>query len=274
MTTIHSTAVVDTKAELSDDVEVGPFCVIGPHVEIGAGSVLKSHVVVENHTTIGKNATIFPFASIGSVPQDLKFRGEPSRLIIGDNNTIRESVTMNLGTELGEMETRVGSDCLFMAYSHVAHDCVVGDGVILANGVALAGHVAIQDRVTLGGLVAVHQFCRIGRYAFLGGGAMVAQDVPPFCLVQGDRAQLVGVNAVGLKRAGFDRNAIRVLRTAFKRLFLSQETRMVALERVEKELAGESELVAEVCAFIRGSERGIAAPRQSAPTSDAQVDED
>ena len=171
------------------------------------------------------------------MPQDLKFRGEPSRLIIGDNNTIRESVTMNLGTELGEMETRVGSDCLFMAYSHVAHDCIIGDRVILANSVALAGHVTIQDRVTRGGLVAVHQCCRIGRYAFLGGGAKVAQDVPPFCLVQGDRAQLVGVNAVGLKRAGFDRNAIRVLRAAFKRLFLSQETRMVALERVEKYLS-------------------------------------
>ncbi len=273
MATIHPTAIVDPKAELADSVEIGPYCIVGPHVQMGAGTKLLSHVVVDNHTTLGANNTVFPFASIGAVPQDLKFRGEPARLIVGDNNTIRESVTLNIGTEAGgHMETVIGSDCLFMAYSHVAHDCIIGDRVIVANGVALAGHVEVADRVTVGGLVAIHQFCRVGRYAFLGGGAMVVQDVPPFCIAQGDRAQLVGINAIGLKRAGFEREEVSAIRSAYKRLFRTQETRMVALERVEKELADESQLVKEMCGFIRSAKRGIAAPRQIAVAPD--VDED
>lgn len=272
MATIHSTALVDAKAQLAEDVEIGPFCVVGPHVEIGAGTKLLAHVVVDNHTRIGEHNTIHPFASIGGAPQDLKFRGEDARLVIGDHNTIRESVTMNIGTEAGgRMETTVGSHCLFMAYSHVAHDCVIGDQVIVANSAALAGHLEIASHSTVGGLVAIHQFCRVGRYAFLAGGAKISQDIPPFCVTQGDRAQLVGINVVGLKRAGFGRDELGAVRTAYKRLFRTQETRMVALEKVEKELASESELVREMCDFIRASKRGIAAPR-SAGVPD--VDED
>lgn len=273
MANIHPTAVVDTKAELADDVVVGPFCVIGPKAVIGAGTVLKSHVVVENRTTIGENNTFFPFASIGAVPQDLKFRGEDSRLVIGNDNTFRESVTLNIGTEHAEMETRIGDGCLFMAYTHVAHDCVVGNRVIVGNSTALAGHVQIQDFAILSGLAAVHQFCRVGRYAYVGGGAMAVQDVLPFCIAQGDRAQLVTVNVVGMKRAGFERDARHAVRTAFKRLFHTQETRMVALEKVERELAPESELVAEMCRFIRDADRGIA-PARLPDGLDTSVNED
>lgn len=267
MATIHPTALVDPKAELASDVEVGPFCVVGPHVTIDAGSVLKSHVVVDHRTVIGKGNTFFPFASVGAVPQDLKFEGEASQLIIGDNNTFRESVTLNIGTKHDKMETRIGSDCLFMAYSHVAHDCIIGNRVILGNSVALAGHVKIDDSAILSGLAAVHQFCRVGRFAYAGGGSMVTHDVLPFCVAQGDRARLVTVNVVGLRRAGFSREDQHAIRGAFKELFHGGETRAAALEKVEQELAPRSALVSEMCEFVRSSQRGIAPHRATDETS-------
>lgn len=274
MAEIHPTAVVDPNAELAGDVFVGPFCVVGPKAVIGSGTVLKSHVVVENRTHIGKNNTFFPFASVGAIPQDLKFRGEDSRLVIGDNNTFRESVTLNIGTEHADMETRIGSDCLFMAYTHVAHDCVVGNRVIVGNSTALAGHVKIEDFAILSGLAAVHQFARVGRYAYVGGGTMAVQDVLPFCIAQGDRAELVTVNVVGLKRAGFDRDTRHAVRTAFKRLFFSGETRKDALDTVEREMARESALVAEMCTFIRESNRGVAPARRTENDDDGDSNED
>jgi UDP-N-acetylglucosamine acyltransferase len=198
---------------------------------------------------------------VGGIPQDLKFKGEPARLIIGDNNTIREGATLNIGTEAGSMETRIGSNCLLMAYTHVAHDCVIGNRVIMSNNAALAGHVHIADNVIFGGLAAVHQFCSVGRHAFIAGGGMCGQDVPPFCIAQGDRAQLVGINVVGLKRAGWTRDQIHAVRQAFKQLFLAGSTRLRALEQVEKTLSSKSELVKEMTDFVRRSERGVCPPR-------------
>ena len=258
---IHPTATIDRGAEIDSTAEIGPCCVIGPHVKIAAKTQLLAHVVVQNHTTIGQGNTIHPFAVIGGAPQDLKFRGEPSRLVIGDDNIIRESATLNIGTEGGHMETRIGNGCLLMAYTHVAHDCHLGDQVILANNASLAGHVDVGNKAILGGMAGVHQFCRVGRHAFLAGGAMVVQDVPPFCIAQGDRAHLVGINVIGLRRAGFSREKIHTLRDVFKRLFLTQTTRLVALERTEKEMANSSEEVQEFCAFIRQAERGICQAR-------------
>ncbi len=265
---IHPTAIVHGGAEVDSSAEIGPYCVVGPKVKIGPETRLVSHVVVDNHTTLGARNTVYPFASVGSPPQDLKFRGEPSRLTIGDDNVIRESATLNIGTEGGGMETRVGNGCLLMAFSHVAHDCVLGNHDILANGVGLAGHVTLGDRVIMGGMSGVHQFCRVGRNAFISAGAMVAQDVPPFCIAQGDRAQLVGINVVGLKRGGWTRESINAVREAFRSLFVAQTARLVALERVEKNLATAHAEVDEICQFIRRSDRGVCPPRPTVPNTD------
>lgn len=265
---IHPNAVVHKGAEVDTTADIGPFCVVGPRVKIGRETRLVSHVVVDNDTTLGARNVVHPFAVLGGAPQDLKFKGEPARLILGDDNVIREGATLNIGTAGGHMETRVGSKCLMMAYAHVAHDCVVGDRVILANSVALAGHVTIASDVRVSGLAGVHQFARVGRHAFLAAGALCAQDIPPFCIAHGDRAQLVGINVVGLKRAGWTREEIRAVREAFKRLFLSEGTRAGALERVEKELAPASPLVSELVTFIRESERGVASARDVGVVSD------
>jgi UDP-N-acetylglucosamine acyltransferase len=267
---IHPTAVVGKGAEIDPSAEIGPYCVIGPRVRIGEKTRLLSHVVVDNDTTLGARNTVHAFASLGGAPQDLKFKGEPARCIIGDDNVIREGVTVNIGTQGGHMETRIGSNCLLMAYSHVAHDCVVGNRVILANGVGLAGHVEVRDFVIVGGTAGIHQFCVIGRNAFIAGAAMVAQNVPPFCIAQGDRAQLVGINVVGLKRAGWSRESINTVREAFKRLFVSDTTRMTALERTEQELAKEHPEVAEMCTFIREAKRGVCPPRLGQPMSEGE----
>ncbi len=267
---IHPTAVVHEGAQIDPSAEIGPYCVIGPHVRIGEKTRLIAHVVVDNHTTLGARNVVHPFASIGGAPQDLKFKGEPSRVVIGDDNTIREGVTINIGTQGGHMETRLGNNCLLMAYSHIAHDCTVGNRVILANGVGLAGHVEVHDFVILGGMSGVHQFCTVGRNAFIAGGALVAQNVPPFCIAQGDRAQLVGINVIGLKRAGWTRERINTVRETFKRLFLSDTTRMVALERTERELAPEHPEAAEICKFIRDSKRGVCPPRLGQPMSEGE----
>ena len=211
-TRIHPSAIVEPGAELGQGVQIGPFCLVGPQVRLGDGVVLKSHVVVSGDTSIGDGTTVFPFACIGEAPQDLKFRGERTRLEIGARNRIREYVTMNPGTEGGGGLTRVGDDGLFMASTHVAHDCRIGDRVILVNSVAVAGHCVIEDDVIVGGLSGVHQFVRIGRGAMIGALSMVAADVIPFGLVQGPRATLAGLNLVGLKRRGAAREEIAALR--------------------------------------------------------------
>ncbi|MBI1205874.1 MAG: acyl-ACP--UDP-N-acetylglucosamine O-acyltransferase [Azospirillum sp.] len=259
--TIHQSAVVDPQAHLGDGVVIGPFCCVGPQVELGDGVRLISHVVVDGRTRIGAGTTIFPFAAIGLVPQDMKFRGEPSELIIGRDNRIREYVTMNPGTEGGGMVTRVGDGCLFMVSAHVAHDCIVGDHVILANNATLAGHVVIGDFAILGGLSAVHQFVRIGAHAMIGGMSGVENDVIPFGLVMGDRARLSGLNLVGLERRGFARDDIRGLRAAYRMLFAPEGTFAERIEEVSRAFA-EQQLVVDMVAFLRTkSSRSVCQPR-------------
>jgi len=253
---IDPRAVVDPGASLGEGVQIGPFAIVGPHVRIGRGTVIGSHSVVEGRTTIGADNRIFHFASIGAVPQDLKYHGEESSLVIGDRNRIREFSTIHLGTEGGGMETRVGDDNLFMAYSHVAHDCRIGNGVILANAATLGGHVAIGDGAILGGLSGVHQFCRIGKLAFIAAGSLVVQDVPPFMTVQGDRARLAGLNLEGLKRKGFGPDAISGLKKAYRILFRSDLPLPEAVSLVRAEPGMPSE-VEELIRFILSSERGI-----------------
>ena len=218
--TIHPTAVIAEGAKIGADVFIGPYCVVGAQVTLGDRVRLVSHVVVDGETTIGDDTEIFPFASIGHRPQDKKFKGENSRLIIGKRNVIREHVTMNPGTEGGGLITQVGDDCLFMASTHVAHDCIIGNHVILANHATLAGHVHVGNGVILGGLSAVHQFARIGDFAFIGGMAAVEKDVIPYGMVIGERAHLAGLNLVGLKRRNVEREAIHALRNLYKQLFL------------------------------------------------------
>lgn len=248
---IHPSAVVDPAATLGEDVAVGPFCVVGGNVELGDRVRLHSHVVVEGRTRIGEGTEIFPFASIGHRPQDLKYHGEPSELIIGAFNKIRENVTMNPGTEGGGMLTRVGDHGLFMMGAHVAHDCMVGNHVILANNATLAGHVHLGDYAILGGLSAVHQFVRIGAHAMIGGMSGVENDVIPYGLVMGERARLAGLNLVGLERRGFPKDEVRALRAAYKMLFASAgDTFAARLEEVTKEYEDVA-LVNEILAFIK-----------------------
>ncbi len=253
---IDPTAVVAGGAELGGGVQIGPYSIIGPEVRIGSQTVVGPHVVVEGRTTIGQRNSIFQFASIGAKPQDLKYAGERSLLEIGDDNQIREFVTMNPGTRGGEMLTRVGSGNLFMVHAHVAHDCNIGNNTILANSAALAGHVLLEDYVIVGGLVAVHQFVRVGESAILGGGAMVNLDVPPFCSAWGDRARLRGLNLIGLKRRGFQTSQIRLVKQAYKMLFLSQLKFADAVQEVAREL-GNSPEVRRMLDFIAGSKRGV-----------------
>ena len=255
--TIHPTALIDKRAELDSTVEVGPYTVIGPKVKIGARTRVGPHAVIEGDTTIGKENAIFQFAAIGAIPQDLKYAGEPTRLVIGDHNQIREFATIHLGTAGGGGVTRVGNHCLLMANSHIAHDVQLGDGCILANSSALAGHVVVEDRVIFGGLSAVHQFTRIGRLAFVSGGAMVTQDVPPYVTVQGDRAEVVGINTVGLTRAHFKDEQQARVKNAFKILYRSKLGFREAIAHVRAEHGGHEE-IDHLVAFLENSERGIA----------------
>ncbi len=261
MTNIHPTAVVADGATVDATAEIGPYCVIGASVTIGPRVKLHSHVAVAGVTSIGADTQVFPFASLGHPPQDLKYRGEPSRLEIGERNQIREHVTMNPGTEGGGMVTRVGNDCLFMMASHVAHDCVIGNNVILVNNATLAGHVVIGDFAIMGGLSAAHQFVRIGRHAMIGGMTGVETDIIPYATVTGNRAHLSGLNLVGLKRRGYDRDAIHGLRNAYRLLFAPEGTMAERLEEVGEQFK-DQELVMEIVDFIRAdSSRSICQPK-------------
>ena len=260
MTDIHPTAFVDDGARIGADVTVGPYSIVGAEVELADGVTVMSHVVVGGRTRIGANTKIYPFASIGLPPQDLKYKGEPSRLEIGCNNIIREHVTMHAGTEGGGMVTRVGNNCLFMVGCHVAHDCRIGDHVIMVNNATLGGHVVIGDWAILGGLAAVHQFVRIGRHAMLGGLSGVESDVIPYGSVTGVRARLQGLNIVGLKRRGVSRDDIHVLRNAYRLLFAPEGTLAERLEDVA-ELFHDNRAVMEIVDFIRTeSQRSICQP--------------
>lgn len=273
MTNIHPTAIIEPGATLAEGVSVGPYCVVGGKAVLQAGVVLHSHVVVGGDTQIGEGTQVFPFASLGLAPQDLKYHGEASRLVIGRNNMIREHVTMNPGTEGGGMLTQVGDSCLFMVGAHVAHDCRIGNHVILANNATLAGHVAADDHVIVGGMSAIHQFVRIGAHAIIGGMTGVEHDVIPYGSVIGERGYLAGLNLVGLKRRGFDRDTIHALRHAYKTLFDTREHTLAERTASIAQQHGGIKEVAELVSFIqhKGS-RALCTPRMhGAPEEDAAV---
>ena len=260
MSLIHPTAVIDEAANLAADVKVGPYSVIGAGVSIGAGCEIKSHVVIEGDTTIGQNNTFFPFSSIGSPTQDKKFKdGDVARLEIGDNNVFREHVTINPGHTEPERLTKIGSNCLLMVASHVAHDCQLGDNVIMANNATLAGHVIVGSHVVIGGLAAVHQFVTIGDFAMIGGMSGVEHDVIPYGLVMGERAHLSGLNLVGMKRGGLSRDDIHAVRQTYKDLFEAEEGTLS--ERVANQNAT-TEAASNMLSFIqRDSSRGLCTPK-------------
>ena len=262
MSTIHPSAIIDDSVKLGANVSIGPLCCVTGNVVLGDNVILESHVAITGNTTIGADTHIYPFASIGHVPQDLKFGDEEVFLEIGERNRIREHVTMNPGTEGGGGYTRVGNDGLFMATSHVAHDCIVGDNVILANNATLGGHVSVGDFAILGGLVGVHQFCRIGAHAFIGAGSLVTEDVIPFGAATGNRAELSGLNLVGLKRRNFDRAEIHALRGLHKALFIENDgALMTRLANAAQQFA-DSACVQQVVEFMRVEQnRGYCTPR-------------
>ena len=261
MPQIHPTAIVAPGAVLADDVTIGPYCIIGEHVALGPGVSLASHVVVDGRATIGEGTRIFPFAVIGLEPQDLKYKGEPSSLVIGRQNTIREYVTINPGTEGGGMVTRVGDHCLLMVGAHVAHDCQIGDNVIMANNATLAGHVVVEEYARLGGLCAVHQFVRIGRHAMIGGMSGVERDVIPYGQVMGDRARLTGLNIIGMQRSGFSREDIQGLRSFYQFLFSTDGTLSDRVNEAAERFAGIGP-ADDIIAFIRAdSSRAICQPK-------------
>ena len=260
MTDIHPSAIISVKAKISEGVRIGAYCVVGDGVILEKGVELISHVVVDGLTRIGPNTQIFPFSSIGHRPQDLKYHGEPSRLEIGCNNVIREHVTINPGTEGGGMLTKIGNSCLFMVASHIAHDCLVGDNVILVNNATLGGHVKIGDYAIIGGLAAVHQFVRIGRHSMIGGCSGVENDVIPYGSIVGNRAHLSGLNLVGLKRRGFSRDTIHDLRRAYRLLFSQEGTQAERMADVS-ELFADIEPVMEILEFMgTESSRAICQP--------------
>ena len=261
---VHPLAAVDARAKLGHGVAVGPFAVIGPNVTIAGRVKVHSHAVITGHTEIGEACEIYPFAVLGGPPQDVKYRGEESRLTIGPHTTIREHVTMNGGTEGGGHVTRVGSRGLFLTGAHVAHDCQIGDGVILVNNATLAGHVTVEDHAILGGLCAVHQWVRIGAYAFVGGMSGVENDVIPFGMVLGNRAALAGLNIVGIKRQGFDREQIHALRKAYRLLFSADGTLQERLDDVDKMFPAEP-AVQRIVSFMRAkADRSFCIPRSQA----------
>jgi UDP-N-acetylglucosamine acyltransferase len=252
---VHETAIVDGSAVLADDVVVGPYTVIGPNVRVGTGTEIGPHVHILRDTVIGSNCRIHHGAALGGDPQDLKYGGEQAELIVGDNTVIREFVTLNRGTS-AHGKTEIGSNCLLMAYAHVAHDCVLGDHVILANSVNMGGHVLIEDHVIVGGLTAIHQFVRIGRHAFVGGSAAVMKDVPPFVKAAGNPLKLYGLNSLGLQRRGFSEETRMTLKRAYRMVFSSSLNIGQALEQAQRELHMTPD-VAHFLAFIEASRRGV-----------------
>ena len=259
---VDPTARVAGGAVLGAGVKIGPYCIVGPHVTIGAGTVLEAHVVVDGDTTLGAGNHLFPFCSVGLRPQDLKFRGERTRLVVGDRNVVREYVTLNPGTEGGGGLTRIGSDNFFMVHAHVAHDCVVGDHTIFANAATLAGHVAVGDWATIGAFSGVHQFCRVGIHSFVGGYTVVTKDVLPYSKTVGNRACIYGVNTLGLTRRGFDEERVGAIRRAYRVLLQSRLNTSEAVARLEAS-GPETEEVRVLVEFIRSSQRGVILKRHS-----------
>ncbi|HOD36051.1 MAG TPA: acyl-ACP--UDP-N-acetylglucosamine O-acyltransferase [Syntrophales bacterium] len=256
MMNIHPAAIVDPGAQLSEGVQIGPYTVIHSDVTIGKNTVIGPHVIIDSHTDIGADCRIFQFSSIGAAPQDLKYRGEETRVIIGDRNVIREFVTINRSTTADIGMTKIGNDNLIMAYSHVAHNCRLGNFIVMANAANLAGHIDVEDFAIIGGLSGVHQFTRIGTHAFIGGASAVAQDVPPYVTVSGNRARLYGLNVVGLKRRGFSEETLKALRQTYKIIFRSALTLKKAVAIVRAEVPDLPE-VRHMVEFIEGSERGV-----------------
>ena len=252
----HPTAIIDPKAELAEGVEVGPYSVIGPDVRVGPRTKVGAHCVLEGETTIGAECQLFTGAVIGSIPQDLKYGGERSQLIIGDRNRFREYVTVNPGTQGGIGKTIIGSDCLLMAYSHVAHDCVLGNRVVMANSAALAGHIEVEEGAVIGGLVGIHQFVRVGTLAMIGGCSRVNQDVPPYAMCVGYPAKIFGLNSEGLRRANLSDDAKQLLHKAFRILFQSGLSMSHAVEQVVQTVTPSSE-VSHLLEFIQQSKRGV-----------------
>jgi len=259
-TVIHPTAIIHPGAKIGAGSQVGPYSIIGPRVVLGSNTWVGPHVVIEGITSFGAGNKIFQFASIGSVPQDLKFKGEESTVEIGDNNTFREYVTIQPGTATGGMLTKLGSKNLLMANSHVGHDCILGDRNIIANSVGLSGHVTLDSGVTIGGLSGVHQFVKLGDLSFIAGGSMVTQDVPPFCTVHGDRAQLAGLNEVGLSRSGFSEEDVRNMRKIYRALFTQKGLMKDKIAQV-REKFGQTKGCDLVIQFVENSERGICRTR-------------
>ena len=253
---IHSTAIVHPNAQIEAEVMIGPYCIVGEHVIIRSGTVLESHIFLDGWTEIGRNCHIYPFASLGTAPQDLKYQGEKTELKVGQGTVIRESVTAHRGTVGGGGITLIGDNCLLMAYAHVAHDCKIGNQVILANGIAMAGHVTIEDYVSIGGLSAIHQFTKIGSYAYIGGASAVSKDVPPYGMAVGNRAKLYGVNSIGLQRKGFSAESIEQIKKAYRRLLSSHLNVTQAIAQIEAEIDDSPE-VRYLVDFIKNSSRGI-----------------
>ena len=253
---IHPSAVVSSRARIGRDCHIGPYSIVGDEVELGDGVRLESHCVVDGRTTIGAGTHVFPFVSIGLAPQDLKYKGEPAETRIGKRNHIREFVTIHRGSAGGGMLTQTGDDCLIMAQAHIAHDCKLGDGVIMANAATLAGHVTIEDRANVGAYSGVHQFCRVGREAYIGGYSVVVKDALPFALTVGNHARCFGLNTTGMKRRGYSREIIKSLHHAFRLLLSSKLNTSQALEQI-KELIPDCQEVAELVHFIETSERGV-----------------
>ncbi len=254
---IHPTAIVDGRAQLDPSCEIGPFAVIGPEVKMGAGNVVGAHAVLEGDLTLGTGNRVFPHACLGQIPQDLKYRGEKTRAEIGDGNQFREFSTVHVGTAGGGGVTRIGSGCLFMASSHVAHDCQVGDACILANSVGLAGHVVLEDHVIFGGVGGAHQFTRVGRFAFAGAGSIIVQDVAPYSMVQGNRAELVGINSTGLQRHGFDEAQIARIKEAHRIVFRQKLGLKDACAQLRAQYAAFPEVMHLVTFLEAVGERGL-----------------
>ena len=256
LTLIHPSAIIDTKAEIAPDVSVGPFSVIGPGVKIGSGTFIGPHVVIKGPAVIGKDNHIYQFCSIGEDPQDKKYAAEITRLEIGDRNVIREYTSMHRGTVQDKSLTKIGHDNLFMAYTHVAHDCVIGDNVIMANGASLAGHVHLNSHAILGGFTLVHQFTQVGQFSFAAMGSAITQDIPPFVMVGGKPTRPHGINSVGMERKGISPEDIRLIRNAYKIIYKMNLRLEDAIERIE-EMAGESQHVSDLVSFLRNVSRGI-----------------